>query len=253
MPAVILVLLALMPQLVDRTNELTPVPPATTELAPEKRADLFMARKMYREAVETYELALNTETKSARLYNKLGIAYHHQIMLYQARKNYARAVNLDNNYSQAINNLGTIYSAERKYKKAVRTYRKALKYAPQSASIYSNLGTALFARRKYKKATEAYLTALQFDPEVFERRNSMGTLLQSRTVTDRAQYYYFMAKAYAAAEIYDRALLNLRRAIEEGYTKLNRLPKEPVFEPLLENAEFQALLHPGEQRAELQP
>jgi tetratricopeptide (TPR) repeat protein len=128
-----------------------------------------------------------------------------------------------------------------------------LKYAPESASILSNLGTALFARRKYTQATEAYLAALKLDPEIFEHRNSVGTLLQERSVQDRAQYYYFMAKAYASAQIYDRALLYLRRAIEEGYTKLDRIPKEPEFEPLLENAEFQALVDPKEQRAEVRP
>ncbi|MNC95465.1 hypothetical protein D3C83_125940 [compost metagenome] len=69
---------------------------------------------------------------------------------------------------------------------------------------------------------------------------------------DRDQYYYFMAKAYASAQIYDRALLYLRRAIEEGYKKLDQIPKEPEFKPLLENAEFQALVAP-EQRAELRP
>lgn len=253
MPAAILILLALMPQLVDRTNEPAPALPAATELAPERRADIFMARKMYREAVETYALALNAEPKEARLYNKLGIAYHHQIMFDQARWNYERAVKLDKDFSQAINNLGTVYYAERKYKKAAQTYRKALKHAPASASIHSNLGTALFARRKFKEATQAYLTALKLDPDVFEHRNSVGTLLQERSVRDRAQYHYFMAKAYASAQIYDRALLYLRRAIEEGYNKLDRIPKEPEFQPLLENAEFQALVAPAEQRAELRP
>ena len=147
---------------------------------------------------------MNAAPRTARLYNKLGIAYHHQIMFDQARRNYERAVKLDQDFSQAINNLGTVYYAERKYKKAAQTYRKALQYSPDSASIYSNLGTALFARRKYKEATQAYLTALKLDPEVFEHRNSVGTLLQERSVQDRAQYYYFMAKAYASAQIYDR-------------------------------------------------
>jgi tetratricopeptide (TPR) repeat protein len=253
MPAAILVLLALMPQLVDRTNEPLNSPPAEAQLSPERRADIFMARKMYREAVESYSTALNANPGAAVLHNKLGIAYHQQILLDNARRSYERAIKLDKKFSQAINNLGTVYYAQRNYKKAEKMYREALKHAPNSASIHSNLGTAYFARRKFKQATEAYLTALSLDPDVFEHRSTAGTLLQERTVEDRARYFYFMAKAYAAAGIYDRALLYLRKALEDGYNKRDRIPKEPEFKALLDNPEFQQLVFPQEQRAELRP
>jgi tetratricopeptide (TPR) repeat protein len=132
-------------------------------------------------------------------------------------------------------------------------YRKALKLSPNSASIHSNLGTALFARKKFKEATESYLMALQLDPEVFEHRNSLGTLLQERSVEDRAKYHYFLAKAYAAAGIYDRALLYLRRSLEEGFKrKPDSIAAEKEFEPLRENPQFLNLLYPGE-AAELRP
>jgi len=255
MPAVLFALLALLPQLVDRTNEALTPPPVSAELTAEKRADIFMARKMYREAVETYSSAINGEPDSARLYNKLGIAYHHQVLFNQARKQYERAVKIDKDYAEAINNLGTVYYAQRKYKKAAKTYEKALKYAPYSASIYSNLGTAHFARRQYKKASAAYLQALQLDPGVFEYRNSVGTVLQERSVQDRALYFYFVAKSYASIGLYDRALFHLRRALEDGYRKIKDIPKDPAFAGMLDNPEFQALINPPapEQRAELQP
>ncbi len=253
MPAALLVLLALMPQLVDRTNEPLNPPPATEQLSAERRADIFMARKMYREAVETYGAALKADAKSASLHNKIGIAYHQQIQLNEAQKSYEKAIKLDKKFAQAINNLGTVYYAQRRYKKAEKAYSEALKHAPNSASIHSNLGTAYFARRQYKKATEEYLMALSLDPDVFEHRSTAGTLLQERSVEDRARYFYFMAKAYAAAGIYDRALLYLRKALEDGYNKRDRIPKEPEFKALLDNPEFQALVFPQEQRAELRP
>jgi Tfp pilus assembly protein PilF len=252
MPATLLLLLALLPQLVDRTDQSNP-PPPSAELTPERRADIYMARKMYREAVEGYSSALNAEPKSPRLYNKLGIAYHHQMMFPQARQSYERAAKLDKDFARAINNMGTVFYAQKRYKKAADMYRKALKISPNSASIHSNLGTALFARKKFKEATESYLVALQLDPEVFEHRNSLGTLLQERSVEDRAKYHYFLAKAYAAAGIYDRALLYLRRSLEEGFRrKPDSIAAEKEFEPLRENPQFLNLLYPGE-AAELRP
>jgi tetratricopeptide (TPR) repeat protein len=252
MPATFVLLLVLLPQLVDRTDQIEQPPPPSADLTPERRADIYMARKMYREAVEGYASALAAEPKEPRLYNKLGIAYHHQMMFPQARRNYERAAKLDKDFAQAINNMGTVFYAEKRYKKAANMYRKALKISPNSASIHSNLGTALFARKKFKESTQEYLIALQLDPEVFEHRNSLGTLLQERSVEDRAKYHYFLAKAYAAAGIYDRALLYLRRSLEEGFRrKPDSIASEKEFEPLREDPQFLGILYPAEAAANL--
>ena len=247
MSATVLTVLLLFPQLVDSTDRLKqPAPAEQADLAPEKRGDIFMARKMYREAVDSYREALDAQPRNARLYNKLGISFHHQLMFGEAKRNYERASKLDEKYAQAVNNLGTIYYAERNYKKAQKTYEKALKITPNSASIHSNLGTAFFARRKYEKASESYLRALQIDPDVFEHRNELGTLLQERSVEDLGKYHYFMAEAYAQVGDYERALLYLRRSLEEGYAKPEKIAKEKVFEPMLEMPELQRLIAPVE-------
>ena len=142
-----------------------------------------------------------------------------------------------------------MYHAERRFKKATRAYRRALKIHPDVASVHSNLGTALFSRGKFKQATEEFLVALQLDPKVFEHRGRSGTLLQERSVEDRAKYHFFMARAYASAGILDRAMLNLRRAFEDGYRRPRRVLEDPAFEPMLDMPEFQALLGIGPQQA----
>ena len=250
MPFVALFCLVLLPpQLVDRTKESTAPPPAEQEITTERRADIFMARKMYREAVETYQEAIKSEPQSAHLYNKIGIAYHQQRRFTEAKRSYNRALQLDKAFSKALNNLGTVYHAERRFKKATRAYRRALKIHPDVASVHSNLGTALFSRGKFKQATEEFLVALQLDPKVFEHRGRSGTLLQERSVEDRAKYHFFMARAYASAGILDRAMLNLRRAFEDGYRRPRRVLEDPAFEPMLDMPEFQALLGIGPQQA----
>jgi tetratricopeptide (TPR) repeat protein len=216
-----------------------PQPPAAEVLTPERRADIFMARKMYREAVETYR---QDDMKNAVIWNKIGIAYHQMQQVDTARKHYEQSLRLNPKYSEALNNLGTIYYHKRSYRRAISFYNKALKIAPQSASIYSNLGTAWFARKKYKEASEAYQTALKLDPEVFEHRNTYGTLLQERTVQERAKFHYYLAKTYANAGQNERALQYIRKALEEGFTEKKKLREDPEFAALRETPEFQELL-----------
>src|SRR5437588_1111452 len=140
-------------------------PPAPNLVTPEMRGDIFMARKMYREAVETYK---EGPADSPVLLNKTGIGYHQMLDLETAKKYYQRAIKLNPSYAEAINNLGTIEYARKSYRRAIGDYKKALRFAPNSASIFSNLGTAYFARRDYKDAAAVFQHALDLDPEVFE-------------------------------------------------------------------------------------
>ena len=149
---------------------------------------------------------------------------------------------LDAKYPEAINNLGTVYYSKKNYRHAVKLYNKALKLAPNSASIYSNLGTAYFARKNYKLAAETYQKALSLDPDVFEHRCSWGIMLQERTVEERAKFHYYLAKTYAQAGMNDRALLYIRKALEEGFAERKKLMDDPEFVSLRKLPEFQELL-----------
>jgi len=213
----------------------TPTSPLTAEM----RGDIFMARKMYREAVEAYN---EGNTGSAVLVNKIGIAYHQMLQLDSARKHYERAVKMSPKYSEAINNLGTIFYAKKSYRKAITQYKKALVVSPNSASIHSNLGTAYFARKKYKDAFDAYQKALELDPEVFEHRGANGVLLQERSVQERAKFHFYLAKTYAKAGNTERALQYIRKAIEEGFKERNKFMEESEFTPLRELPEFKQLM-----------
>jgi tetratricopeptide (TPR) repeat protein len=212
---------------------------ANPPLTPEHRGDILMARKMYREAIEFY---LQAPQNSSVVWNKMGIAYHQMMQFDAAMKRYQRSHKLDPKYPEAINNLGTIYYAQKHYAQAARSYKRALKLAPQSASIYSNLGTAYFAEKRYKEAAEAYDTALRLDPEVFEHHSAYGVLLQERSVAERAKYHYYLAKTYAKAGQNERALLCIRKALEEGFTERKKLLEDPEFANLRDLPEFKELM-----------
>ncbi|MGA8598361.1 MAG: tetratricopeptide repeat protein [Bryobacteraceae bacterium] len=207
-------------------------------LTPEMRGDIYMARKMYREAIDKYREC----TPSAQIENKIGIAFHQLLEFQLAKQNYERAIKMDPKYAQAINNLGTIYYSQRSYNKALKDYRKALKLDPNSASIWVNLGSDYFAKHDMKRAAQAYDKALQLDPEVFERRSQYGTLLQERTVEDRARFHLYLAKAYAQRGDKERALLYLRKALEEGVKERKKIPDMPEFASIRTDQAFKDLL-----------
>ena len=214
-------------------------PEKAAELTPEMRGDIYMARKMYREAIDAFRGAGENEPV---ICNKIGIAYHQMTDLRSAKKYYEKAIKLNPKYSEAINNLGTVYYATKSYRRAVSQYKKSLKLAPNSASVYSNLGTAYFARKNYDQAVAAYQQALSLDPDVFEHRSTHGILLQERTYTERAKFHYYVAKMYAKSGQNERALLYVRKALEEGFRERNKFMEDPEFEALRQTDEFKELM-----------
>lgn len=224
----------------SRTGQASAVPPKPAAIVtPEMRGDIFMARKMYREAAEAYKEGDKT---NAVLLNKTGIAYHQMLEFPAAEKYYRLAIRSNPQYAEAINNLGTIYYARKSYRRALNEYKKALRITPDSASIWSNLGTGYFARKDYPHAFDAWQHALQLDPEVFESRSTQGVLLQERSVEERAKFHYFMAKTYAKAGMNDRALLYMRKALEEGFKDKKKFEEDPEFVHLKDLPEFKQIL-----------
>jgi tetratricopeptide (TPR) repeat protein len=216
-------------------------------LSDEERADLFMARKSYDEAVEYYSRAIKSHPVSeqnraqvAGLWNKMGICYQQAQKYEKARKAYKQVLRVKRDYAQAWNNLGTTFFLTRKPKKSIKFYRRAIKLRPLSASYHLNLGTAYFERRKYKPAVKEYRAAIQLDPEILTRNSRQGTAVQTR-YTD-ARFFFYMAKIYASAGNSSEAIRYLRRAMEEGFNDEKRILSDPDIQKISKDPAFVALM-----------
>jgi tetratricopeptide (TPR) repeat protein len=215
------------------------------ELTTEQLADLYMVRKDYREAAETYKRLSDQNPRNPVYLNKLGIALHQQEALAMALKYYERATKLDPSYADAQNNIGTVWYQRKKYSKAIRSYQKALNIRKDMAVLYSNLGYAYFADKKYEQSMASFRQALAVDPEFFERHSGRnGSVLQDRSVTDRGRFYFMLAKSFAQAGKLDRCIIYLRKAKEEGYTALASAKTDPDFAAVLKNPAIQEILAP---------
>ncbi len=217
----------------------TPTPTPMTPLSPEERGDVYMARKMFREAIASYKTASQSNPV---VLNKIGIAWHNLGELNLARKSYEQASKVDKKYAEAINNVGTVYYAEKKYRTAINRYKRALELAPNKASFWSNLGTAYYSQGKYPLMMEAYDKAIAIDPDIFEHRGVVGTEVQDRTVADRARFHFELARLYAKIGKDDLAIQYLRHSFEEGFKDKDKVRKSPEFSGLLEKPEFIELM-----------
>jgi tetratricopeptide (TPR) repeat protein len=220
--------------------------PAVRQLSGEEMGDLFMARKQYYEAAQTYKKLTEQEPRNAVYLNKLGIALHQQDALNLALKCYERAVKADPHYADAENNIGTIWYQRKKYGKAIKAYEKAIKVRDDMPVLYSNLGYAYFGDKKYEQSIAAFRIALSKDPQFFEHNASRtGSLLQDRSVSDRGRFYFLLAKSFAESGNLERAILYLRKAKDEGYaTLVADVKKDKAFSALLMNEEVQNMLAP---------
>jgi tetratricopeptide (TPR) repeat protein len=228
--------------------------PAEHPLSPEETGDLFMARKQYREASEAYKRLTDQNPHNAVYLNKLGISLHQQEQLGLALKCYERAMKVDPKYADAQNNIGTIWYQRKRYGKAIRAYSKAIKMNDNMPVLYSNLGYAYFGEKKYEDSIAAFRTALAKDPQFFEHNSSRtGSILQDRSVSDRGRFYFLLAKSFAEAGNYDRCILYLRKAKDEGYANfVSDLKKDKAFTAVLKTEQVQDMIAPKQAEAEEQ-
>src|SRR6266852_7718794 len=218
------------------------------ELTDEQLADLYMARKDFREAALSYKRLADQHPQNPVFLNKLGIALHQQAALSAALKYYERASKIDPSYADAQNNIGTIWYQRKKYGKAIKAYHKAVSIRSDMATLYSNLAYAYFGEKKYEEAIASFRQALILDPQLFEHGSSRsGSLLQDRSVGDRGRFYYLLAKSYAEAGNLERCLIYLRKAKDEGFKELAAANSDPAFAAALKDPAIQEVLAPKPQ------
>ena len=231
----------------DQSKPKTAVPePGTKGTTPrivtlEERADIFMARKEYADAVDYYYRALKQiKLKDAALWNKLGIAYQQQLEYKRARNAYKKAIKLNKLYAEAWNNIGTTYFMQKNPKKSVKYYRKAIELKPNNATYHLNLGTSYYHLKKYPEAVEEYRAALMIDPDILFRRGLGGTVVQARG-TD-VQFYYYLAKVFASLGRADEAVRYLRRAFEDGFADRKKVEEDSDFQKISKYPAFVDLM-----------
>jgi tetratricopeptide (TPR) repeat protein len=210
----------------------------------EERGDQLRGEKAFLDALDYYQAAAKKLPKgptAAMVLNKIGITQFQMQRFDESKKSYEKAIKNDKTCANAYNNLGVVYYRNKRYGRAIKFYRKAIDVQPDNASYHNNVAAAYFADKQLEKAIPEYQKALELDPDIFERRSTNGIVAQI-SPEDRAHYSYVLAKMYAQTGQFDRALLYLRRAIEEGYKDVNNALQDVEFAQLRKDPRFSDLM-----------
>ena len=216
----------------------------TRKLSDDEMGRLYLVRKQYREAQDTFHKLTLEHPDSAVYWNELGIAFHNQEQLTAALKCYEKSAKLDKKYADPLNNIGTVYYARKKYPKAIRSYKRALAVRDDFAPFYLNIGFAYFAGKQYEDSIASFRKALQLDPEAFDTSKSRsGTVIQDRSIaSDRAHFYFLLAKSFAEAGNVERCVIYLKKARDEGYQDFKSVNSDPSFAKIIKDPAIQEVL-----------
>ncbi len=226
------------------TQSENPSATVTPTLSLEQRADLFMARKEFADAIEFYQRALKQpgllDPAQATLWNKLGIAYEQRLSYNGARRAYKMAIRRRKDFAEPWNNLASTYFFQNKFAKSVKYYQHAIRLSPNSASFHMNLGSSYYRIKKFKEAVDEYYAALVLDPDILAEHSSQGTVLETR-VAD-ADYFFYLAKSFAKLGRIEEAVHYLRRAFEDGFKDRKRLDEDPDFQKISQSPAYVELM-----------
>lgn len=197
----------------------------------EENGDLDRIHKDYAAAVSHYDSALRVNTKSADLYNKMGIAELQLNDRGAARRNFGKALKYNPQFFAALNNLGVLDLLDRRFKSSVTFLKQALALDESNAHTHLNLANAWMGLSEVDYAMTEYARALELDADVLST-SPEGVVAQVSTPEQRARISFLIAKSYMKRGNLDGALEYLRRAKEERYPDLASVYKDPAFTAL---------------------
>ena len=219
-----------------------PIPDGSASAAVlEEQGDELRAQKRYFDSIDYYNIALKKQP-SSMLWNKEGMSYLLLQRPDKASKCFDHAIKADKHAAESYNNRGYVEQMKRKYEKAINYYKKAIELRPDDAVFYYNMGSSYFGEHDYVDAGKQYAFAFSRDPDIFTRVTRMGIMAQATSPEDRAAFSFMVAKMYAKAGDFDRSLEYLRKAMENGYKKINDVYTDQEFATLRTDKRFEELM-----------
>lgn len=211
-------------------------------LSVRERAELYLARKQYTDAIELVQQAIRSGDRRAEYYNLMGIAAEQTQQLRLAENAYKQAIKRDRQKAEYYNNLGTVYYSEHKWGKALKWYKKAIHHRQIVSSFYVNAGMAEFARRHFANATKYFRKALLIDPNALFPNSNGGTVVQDLDHKDPALFHFDLARLFCSLGNSEDCMHQFRMAVELHYKKIKNVYTDAAFAPLRNRPDFAAIM-----------
>ena len=206
------------------------------------RADIFVARKMFEDAVIEYKRALAIDRYDSAVVNRLGIAYHNLRKYRESEQQYREALRLRPNQVDVMNNLGVIDYIRGDYQGALARYKAVLKLKPDAVTALRNMGACLFALERWEEGIAAYSQALALKPDLFDPQPGGPGAAVQMSQRNTAFMNFYLAKVFALRGDKDLAMSYLLKAAESGFDDLNLLRDEDAFKQYVPDERYQRVL-----------
>jgi Flp pilus assembly protein TadD len=206
------------------------------------RADIFVARKLFDDAVIEYKKSIAVDKYNYAILNKLGVAYHNLRKYRESEQQYREALRLRPNFLDSMNNLAVIDYLREDYEGAVARYKRALKFQPNSATLLRNMGASLASLNRYDEAIEAYQQALIINPRLFDPLPSGAGASIQMSQQNTAVLNFHFARLFAMRGELDLAISYLFKAVEYGFDDAKKIREEQAFKLLATDERFGRVL-----------
>ena len=185
----------------------------------------LQSRKLYDQALDEYNLALQLDPNNASILVNLGTAYQAKGDFSTAITKYQQALQLDPNNAAAKQGLETaaaqnqdkqtkdISSAgddsfkQGKYDEALQKYKQLLDLNPKNAAAHFDMGATYQAKNALDQAIDEYHNALVYDPDNAQYKKALSGAMEQKakpTIDQAVQEH--KNKNYAKAiDLYQQA------------------------------------------------
>ena len=137
--------------------------------------------KIYEEAINDFDIAINFVDNLTIAYNNRGLSKYHLeryeeaindfnivINLYEnSNKNLKYYINLDNELYESYNNRGLIKYELGDYRGAIDDLMKVIEFNPNSSITYNNLGIIFRAKKDYASSNLYFDKSIEIDKNIF--------------------------------------------------------------------------------------
>jgi tetratricopeptide (TPR) repeat protein len=162
-------------------------------------------QRRYEQAVKKLEKATELDSKSARIWDSLGLAFDMQGKLEQALGAFEKAASLNRDQTLPSawppHDLGYLLLRMEKPKRAEEALRESLRYDPKLSQAHYHLGRTLEKEGKETEAVDEYVTATSGDTQSTDACYSLAMLYRKlhRDVQANSMFAEFKRRKQAIA------------------------------------------------------
>ena len=173
------------------------------ERIPAQLADVYkksavqsFKQKRYREAIASFEKALERSSGDADLFYFLGLAYSRIRDDESAARAFQDAIDTDSTHVKALNSLADLRRRQGELRVAAGTYRRAIAIDSSYTKAYSGLARIQIAGEDFDGALATLRPAVAIDPEFVE-----GLCLIGQALNQKSRYHEAIEPLRRALEV----------------------------------------------------